>query len=789
MRALFRKLLRDLARLKGQLVTIALVVACGVASFVTMQANYDSLLRSRDAYYAKHRFADVFAHLERAPASLEDRLETLPGVAQVQTRVTEGVMVPMPEMARPATGTLVSLPDVGEPALNRVHLVAGRPLDPDASGEVLVLDSFAEAHDLLPGDQLSVVIGGAMRTLDVVGLAMSPEYVLTMPPGEMVINPKRVAVLWMSESQAAAAVDMAGAFNDVTVRLQPGADDTAVKAALDDLLGPYGATGAISRARQPSHAVLEGELTQLEGMATVVPFIFLGVAAFLLNVVLARLANLQRSQIATLKAVGYGDLSIAAHYLEMVMLVVLLGSVVGLVVGAWLGDQMLDFYTGMFFHFPDARFTMRIDTALVAIGVSLLSAGLGVLSAVMRVARMPPAEAMRPPAPARYTKTLLERLGLFALFGPATRMILREVQRRPLRVLMSALGIAAAIGIVVVGQFMDDSMDLLLNVQIPRAMREDLRVSLTGPRPARTVRELEHIDGVMRAEGIRTVVMRFRHGHRSRDIPVHGYTDDVTLAQMVESDGTVVPHPRGPGIVITRKLAEVLDVRVGQLVELEALEGNRPVRTLQVDGLVDEGFGLQGHMDADALHQFMREGDVVSTVLLQVDPAARTAVMTTLKEQPWVLSVSSPGDFREQFEEQSGAMMKVYSFIITVFAIIIAVGVIYNNTRVALSQRNRDLASLRVLGYTQAEVAAILFGEQAIQLVLALPIGAWLGNVMVEAIMSSTDPETYRLPILISYKSYMFSFLVAASAALISALLVRRQLARLDLIEVLKTRD
>lgn len=789
MSALARKLRRDLARLWGQLLTIALVVACGVASFVTLQANFDSLQRSRDAYYAKYRFADLFAHLERAPSSLADRLQRLPGVAQLETRVTEGVMVPMPDMPRPATGTLVSLPDTGEPALNRVHLVAGRPLDPDAPNEVLLVESFAKAHGLAPGDAITVVIGGAMRELEIAGLAMAPEYVLILPPGEMVINPKRVAVLWMAESQAAAAVDMAGAFNDVSVRLQPGADPIAVRAALDQALAPYGGRGAIGRDRQMSHAVLEGELAQLEGMATVVPFIFLGVAAFLLNVVLARLANLQRSQIATLKAVGYGDVQIALHYLEMVFVIVLLGSAVGLLTGYWLGEQMLGFYTGMFFRFPDAAFTMRLDTALVAVGVSLLSAGLGVLGAVLRVARMPPAEAMRPPAPARYTETPLERLGLFRLFGPATRMILREVQRRPIRVLFSSLGIAAAIGIVVVGQFMGDSVTLLMDVHIPRSMREDLRVSLVGPRPERAVRELEHTPGVLRAEGMRTVAMRLRHGHRTRDIPVHGYPADLTLSQLVESDGAVVPHPTGPGIILTRKLAEVLHVRVGDTVQLEALEGDRPVRTVQVDGVVDEAFGLQGHMSLAALHRFMREGDVVNTVLLRVDPAARTRVTEGLKAQPSVLSVSSPRDFKEQFDAQSGAMMKVYTFIITLFAIIIAVGVIYNNTRVALSQRNRDLASLRVLGYTQAEIAAILFGEQAVQLVLAMPLGALIGNVMVEGLMSTADPETYRLPVVISYGSYVFSFLVAASAAVISALLVRRKLSKLDLIEVLKTRD
>ena len=789
MSALFSKLLRDLARLRGQLLTITLVVACGVASFVTMQANYDSLQRSRDAYYAKYRFADLFAHLERAPSNLQERLERLPGIAALETRVTHGVMVPMPDMPRPATGTLVSLPDTGEPTLNRVHLVSGRPIDPDAAAEVLVVESFARAHGLEPGDTLPVVVDGAMRHLDIVGLAMAPEYVLTMPPGEMVMNPKRVAVLWMARSRAAAMVDMAGAFNDVSARLQPNADTKATLAALDEALAPYGGAGAITRARQPSHAVLDGELAQLESMATVVPFIFLGVAAFLLNVVLARLANLQRSQIATLKAVGYSDFTIALHYLEMVLLVVLAGSAVGIALGGWLGEQMLGMYTGVYFRFPDARFTMRFDTAFIAIGVSLVAAALGVLSSVLRVARMPPAEAMRPPAPARYRATPLERMGLFKLFGPATRMILREVQRRPIRVVLSSLGIAAAIGIVVVGQFMNDSIRTLMDVQIHRAMREDLRVVLTGPRPDRTVRELDAIPGVLGAEGMRSVAVRFQHGHRTRDAVVHGYRDDLTLRQLVQRDGSIAPLPRGPGILLTTKLAEVLAVRVGDTITLHALEGDRPTRDVVVNGLVDEAFGLQGHMDAAALSTTLRESRVVNTVLLEVDPAARRSVTETLKQQPWVLSVSSPRDFREQFEEQSGAMMRVYTAIITLFAVVIAVGVIYNNTRVALSQRSRDLASLRVLGYTQAEIAAILFGEQAVQLVLALPIGALLGNAMVQGIVSTTDPETYRLPVVISAQTYAFSFVVAVAAAVISMLLVRQRLARLDLIEVLKTRD
>ena len=697
-------------------------------------------------------------------------------------------MIPVPEMPRPATGTVVSVPRSGVAPLNGVHLRRGRGLDPDRSDEVILLEAFAEAHGLVPGDSIPAVINGTMRHLNIVGLGMSPEFVLTMPAGAMTFDPKQVAVLWMTDRVVVAAYQMEGGFNDVVVRLQPGADPVPVKAAIDRVLEPYGGVGAISRDKQSSHYMLSGEIEQLEAMATVVPFIFLFVAAFLLNVVLSRLVTLQRSQIATLKAVGYSDREVGLHYLQLVAVIVVIGAVLGVGLGAYLGEALTGLYTGEYFRFPEPAYRLDPDLAVMGVGVSLVAAVVGALSAVRKVSSLPPAEAMRPPAPAVYRRTILERIGLFQLLGPATRMILREVQRRPLRVVLSSVGISLAIGIVVVSRFMYDAMGHMMDVQIHQAMREDINVVLARPLPDRAVRELEHLPGVFRAEGVRSVAVRFHAGHRWRDAMINGHPDDHELRQLVDRDGNVHPVP-GDGLLLTRKLGEILGVDVGDTIDAELREGDRQTRALPVVGFVDESFGLQGHMDKLVLHQVLREARTVNQVLLEVDPEAFDAVTLRLKEIPWVLGVSSPRDFKERFEEQSGEMMATYTLILTIFASIIAVGVIYNNTRVALSQRSRDLASLRVLGFTQGEVAAILLGEQAVQVVLAIPLGMVVGYYMVVSMMSTVDPETYRLPIIISSRTYIYSSTVAIAAAVVSALLVRRKLNRLDLIGVLKTRE
>ena len=636
MNALDRKLLRDGTRMKAQVVTIALVVACGIASHVTISGTRASLLYARDSYYERYRFADVFAHLERAPEALASRIQAIRGVALVQTRVVDALSFPLPDLAEPASGYLVSLPSHGAPGLGAVALREGRMVVPGRADEAVVLEAFARAHGLHLGGRLPAVMSGIRRELRVVGIALAPEFVFSVAPGAMLPDPRRFGVVWMDRAVASAAFQMTGAFNDVLLRLQPKASERAVVSDLNRLLEPYGGQGAYGRDRQLSNNALRGELAQLETLTRVMPLIFLGVAAFLINVVLSRLVQLQRTQIAVLRAVGYSRYQVGLHYLKLVVLIVLLGAAIGIPFGAWMGGLMTDLYTE-YFHFESLQYRLNVRVLTFGLGTSLLAAVVGALSAVSAVMRLPPAEAMRPEPPMAYRRGLAGRMHLRGFFGHAAALIVRELERRPLRAFLSVLGIALGVAVLVSGRFGYDAIEWFMQVQFNMSQREDLNVTFRRAVPVAALHELEHLPGVLRVEGLRMLAVRYRSGHVARESVLIGHPAQAQLRRVLSEQG-VAFEPPDHGIVLTQTLARILGLRLGDEVMVDVLEGQRGHYPVRVVGLVDEVFGLLGHMQADSLGRLLGEQPRVSAALLIVDPKYEAGLRRALKERPevWV---------------------------------------------------------------------------------------------------------------------------------------------------------
>lgn len=786
MSALNTKLLRDLSNLRGQIATIALVVACGVASFVALRGNFVSLELAREAYYERYGFGDVFVQLERAPRSLLADVEAIEGVARAEGRIVQSALLPLHPGERPLSGRIISYDPHG-PGLNRLDLREGRLIEPGRSDEILLLEGFARARGIGPGFRLPVVLNGRLRALHVVGLVASPEYVFAVGPGELAPDPSRFAVIWMDERVLAEAFALEGALNDVSLALQPGASRPAVLFALDQLLAPYGGLGAYTRDRQPSNYMISGELQQLGAMSSAVPLIFLAVAALLLNLVLSRLVTLQRSEIASLKALGYHDAEIGWHFAKLVLVIACLGAAMGVLAGVWLGHSMTELYRH-YFKFPNLEFGLDPESALGALLVTFAASGAGAFAAVRGILRLRPAEAMQPPAPPRYRRTWLDRLELGRILGAAPQMVVRELRRRPLRALLSSLAIASSVGLTVVGGFYYDATDELVRSQFFDVMREDVSIAFAEPLPERAIREIAHLPGVLRAEGRRELPVRFRSGHRFRDGIVIGYPDDAELRTLRDKFGNEVPLPP-TGVVLTDMLARLLDLKVGDELVLELREGSRNTKRWHVSGLVDESFGLQGHMSLAQMTELTGEEPLVSTALLQVDPLEERTLQRRLAELPAVVGVGKKSELLRLFREQSAGMILVFTLIITLFAITITFGVVYNHARVALSQRSRDLSSLRVLGFTRGEISGVLLGEIAIQVAFALPLGLAFGRLLVGALAASLDPETYRLPFVVTSRTYAFAVLVTLFASTLSALVVRRKLDKLDLIAVLKARE
>lgn len=787
--ALDRKLLRDLLHLRGQILAVALVVMCGIAVFLTMRGMYETLVRERDDYYARYRFAEVFAAVKRAPESLAARIAALPGVAAVDTGIALEVTLDVPNLAEPATALLTSIPDHGAPQLNDLHILRGRAIAPGARDEVLASKAFAQANNLDPGATLGAVINGRWQKLRIVGIAISPEYIYVLRPASGLPDDKRYGILWMGREAVGHAYDMDGAFNRVALTLARGASEREVIDGLDRLLTRYGSLTAYGREDHLSNKVIADEINQDKIYGFVVSGIFLGVAAFIINIVMTRLIATQRDQVAVLKAFGYGNGAVGWHYLKMALVAVALGAALGIPLAAWLGTMLTDIYRD-FFHFPQLEWSLSPAGLAVALGMTLLAATLGAWGAVRRAVRLPPAEAMRPEPPPRFQPTVIERMGFQRWLSIAERVIVRNLERRPWKAALSVLGIALAVAILVAGRYGMDALDYIIDIQFRMAQREDVMLEFSNPLSAQARHQVAHLSGVLAAEPFRFVPVKLRHGHRSRRTGILGLQPEGNLRAVVDLDRTRIALP-ADGLLLSVKLARSLNVVPGEHVTVEVLEGERPVADLLVAGLVDDLVGVSVYMSAPALNRLMGEGNSFSGALVAVDPQRRADLYAELKRLPAVRGVSVKEAMLANFRDVIARSLRVQTVMNILFATVIAFGVVYNSVRIALSERGRELASLRVLGFTQREVAVMLLGEQALLTLLAIPVGFLLGFGICAAVAAAinTSQETFRMPLVLSTQTFGFAFAVVSIAALVSGLVIWGRLRRLDLVAVLKTRE
>jgi putative ABC transport system permease protein len=787
MRVLDRKLSRDIWLMRGQLITVALVVACGVATYVTMRGAYESVAAAQQDYYVRYRFADIFAHLKRAPNSLAANIAAIPGVSLVQTRVVEDVTLDVPGLPEPALGRLISIPERRVPMLNDLYIRRGRYIEPGRRDEVLVSEAFATANHLQIGQAIGAVINGRWERLRIVGISLSPEYVYEIRGAEVFPDNRRFGVFWMSREALGPAFNMQGAFNDVALSLAPGSSEPEVLSRLDEILNPYGGLGAYGRYDQISNRFLSDEIMQDRITGIIVPTIFLGIAALLIHIVLSRLVGTQRSAIGLLKAFGYSNVSIALHYLKFALVAVLVGTLMGGPLGVWLGRGLAKLYEE-FFRFPELHFVQSGRLVLSAFLISAGAACLGALGAVQSVMALPPAEAMHPPSPTRFRPGFVERLGLQSLVSLPARMILRNLERRPWKAGLTVLALSMASMILVVGFYFYDAIDYLVRVEFQTASRQDITVLLNEPHGSAARYAIARMPGVWRDEPFRVVDARLRYEHRSRRVGILGLQENQQLRRIVDLGLHPVSLPP-EGIILSTTLAHILGVAPGRSITIEVLEGKRPVRQVTVQGTVDDLIGTSAYMNIDALNRLMREGHTVSGSFLAVDTAFKQRLYSFLKHAPAVSGVAVREATLESFQETIARSLGISVGTLVIFACVIALGVVYNSGRIALSERANELASLRVLGFTRREVGLMLLGEQALLTGISVPLGFLLGYETCALLVYSMRSELYRMPLVVSGKTYVLAAMIVILASVVSSLLIYRRLCRLDLVAVLKARE
>lgn len=780
------KLFRDFKRLWPQALAISLVIAGGVASLVLSVGSFRSLEETRSVYYEQYRFADVFASVARAPRSLLADIKAIPGVGMAEGRIGKLALLDIPRVSEPATGLFISLPQAG-PTLNLPYLKSGRLPDPNADSEVIVSDGFAVAHGFAAGDSFSALLNGKRRQVTIVGTALSPEFVYAIGPGDRMPDEWRFAIVWMPERALAAAYGLSGAFSQVSLKLLPNSSELDARKRLDALLEPFGGTASYGRKDQTSHAFLDHALDMLRSMSSTLPPIFLLVTAFLVNLVLSRLIALEREQIGLLKAVGYGNGAIAGHYAKFVSGIAALGIVIGSLVGTWGGEYVTQLF-GQYYKFPFLVFAQSPDLYALGAVLSLAAAAFGAYRAIAGAVRLPPAVAMQPPAPPRYGHVLPSGIPLLRWISQPVMMTLRGLARRPMRTTLTILGIGAATGILIVSLFTGDAINQLVDVTYFMADRQDATIGLVAKQNADVAREVARLPGVLTAEPVRDVPARIRFGSIERRIAISARSPEADLSRIIDTDLQNVVLPES-GLAVSAYLADVLGAQVGDTVELDLLEGRQRTVSLQISALVEDYFGIRAMMDARALAQLMRESPKATAINVSVDEGQIAGLFQAIKGIPMVAGIALQSTALANFRKSLAITITTMATIYTTLGAIIAFGIVYNSARISLSERARELASLRVLGFTQWEVIRILLLELALITVVAQPFGWAFGFGLSAVMRGRLAGELMRVPMVIQNLTFSIASAIIVVAAAASALIVARRIASFDLIAVLKTRD
>ncbi|MEN9704510.1 MAG: hypothetical protein RLZZ393_389 [Pseudomonadota bacterium] len=787
MNALRRKLLRDAWRLRGQVSTIALVIACGIAAFTGALSAHDSLLRLRERDYEEGRFAQVFAPLRRAPQRVAAELRTVDGVADVETTVAGRVVVTLPGEPEALSGRVIALPVDGQPPrMNRLSVRMGAfPARDDTAG-LVVSEAFATRHALAPGSPLELLIHGRRLGFTVRGIAVSPEFIFAAA-GSALGDEARYGIFWVRREVLDGAYDMAGAFNHASLRVPRAQDIPAVIAATDRLLARHGGLGAHAREDQPSHRVLQQEIDEQRVYGALFPAILLAVALFLLHVMVSRHVATERLQVATLKSLGYGTRRIAAHYFGLVLLIILLGGAIGTAGGAWLGSLLTGLYTH-YFHFARSGYTLAWQLPASALLATLLAAALATATAIRDIVRLPPAAALRPPVPRLRGRSRLERLAGREGLPPRITMGLRDLTQRPLRTLLTVIGMASAVAILIGGSWWSDAFDHLLHIEFGLRERADVILTLAEPRSPSVLHEAARLPGVLHAEGSRDLPVELRSGNRRLRTGLVGLDEGARLHRVLDADNR--PLALQPeSIAITAIAARRLGVAPGDLLWVQSLEGAEPARALRVGVVAGNFIGRAAYAPRRLANALAGESSAYNTVRLQVSADRRAALLQAVPLLPGIAASGDTTRLLADFRDTTARNLLVFTGILSAFAAAISVGIVFNSARVALAERAWEFATLRVLGLRRGEVSALLLWQVGLQVACALPLGFVLGRGLAALTAWLIAGDELRIPLVILPTTYAYAAMVTLAAALASALVVRRRIDTLDLIAVLKTRD
>ncbi len=784
---LFRKLLRDIGQTAGQFAAVAAVVACALVVFVSLKSAYQSLMLSRNTYYERYSFADFFVHLERAPESALYDVSTIPGVLRVRGRIVKDVPLEVRGNHDAVLGRIISMPDRRDSLINDIHIVTGSYFPGAAATEVIVNERFCTANALRVGDAFEATINERKERLRIVGTAYSPEYVYAISsPQQFAPNDRNFAIVFARESFVEDAFNMTNAFNDLVGLLRPGANLQGVLDEIKDRLDQYGVYHKYGRGEQLSNHYLAEEMKELRNSVLVTPMIFLLVAAVVIHVLLRRMTELQRTQIGLLCSLGFSKARIVAHYVHYALAVAVAGAIPGTLLGYVLAAKWTQMYN-LFFRFPSLYTRFSPSVVLQAFGLSAVMCVLGAVRSAWRVLRIQPAVAVRPQAAASARSVHQGALRFVWTRMPlAWRISTRSTLRAWHRAFFTLMGVALAVVILLLGTAMTDWMDYIMYYQFGLVDRSDVHVDFVTERQRAAVFDVASLQGVRSAEGILQFGAELRNGWRKKTVLVLGLPADSKLYRIYDTAGRRVPLP-ADGLVVPDRLARALRLSKGGSVLMDPYLRGKDEQFAEVRAVADQYIGLTVYATQEFLSELLGERGAVNGAFVRTEPNALATVTSQLADVPGVRAVTATGAILGGFEKTVSDLMRVTTFVLGLFAAIIAFAVIYNSSSVSIAEQERDLACMCSLGYERETVAQVATNDIMPLGLLGTAVGLPLGVLVCHGLSRLYETDLYKLPVVIRPATYATVVAIVLVFQLAARWVCRRRVYRIDIVRRLKT--
>ena len=787
MNILFRNLLRDIKKSKGQFISILVIVVLGVTFYTAINSAFKNLSNSSTKYYEEYRLADIWVDFYNAPIGIKEKVESIPNVKTATGRIIQDASINISE--ENATLRFITLPDIKKDIVNDIVIKSGRYFSEGDSNQCLLDEDFFKANNLNLGEYIYPIINGNKVKLKIVGSVKSPEFVYTLKDSsEIMADNKKFGIVYIKQSFGEAIFDYKGSINNISIQISNGSDVETVKDDLKKALKNYGVKSIIDRDEQTSSKMISEKIKGMKSIGGTFPVIFFMVASVIIYIMMGRMVENQRMQIGVLKAVGFTNVQVLAYYMSYSAIIAVIGSLIGSILGTYMGIGITKLYN-QYFNLPLAGIQIYGEFVVPSFMLTLFFCLFAGYHSCKVIFKIMPSEAMRQKSPQSGKKIIIEKIDLiWRNVSYLGKIIMRNLFRYKKRILLTSLGVIFSSAILLVALSMKDSIDFMIKQQYENIQNYDIKVKFSKLISVEELNNIKNITHVKELEPVLEAGVEISNGWRSKDVGFTALVKEPQMYKVEDTSGNAISLPKN-GILISEKLANTLGVKVNDSVNIKFYFPGKEKKEMVVKGIVVQYLGLSTYTSMDNLNNILGEGMIASSAVLKLDNINfENEVKDKLRDMPAVTSVESKTDSLNAFLKNMGAMESSIGVYIMLAAILL-IAVLYNIATINIFERQRELATLKVLGFNNNEIKKLIFNENYIivifGMIIGLPFGKWLGGYM----MATSSTDAYTIPYVVEFKTYIIAIILTLLFTAITNLTLMKKIKALDMIEVLKNKE